>query len=38
MPAAQLAQLTIIEPVAVLEEQPPELYMAPVYPPRQDRN
>ena len=37
MPAAQLTQL-IVAREPMLEEEPPALYMAPVYPPRQDRN
>ncbi|WP_300654802.1 filamentous hemagglutinin N-terminal domain-containing protein [Pseudomonas sp.] len=38
--AAQLAQLTPVErvPLIVEEEEPPVPYLAPVYPPRQDRN
>lgn len=38
MPGAQLAQLTAFEREPMLEEEPPALYLAPVYPPRQDRN
>jgi hypothetical protein len=38
MPAEQLALLTALGRAPLLNEEPPALYMAPVYPPRQDRN